>query len=289
MGLLDRLNLLIRSNMNVQAEDRHDPESALSGALVELEATLKEAQHKTAQVMRDERRLEREVNECLDEEERWEERAFVALKAGNEPAAREALGVKHRHGNRRRRVEEELDQLRVYLGDLLRGLDALEVKLSAVKSRRVARREQASSRAPRPRAPREAESEASRDAASRIARYERARGFSHQTDEAVQRWEALERRPERSVGRSTTRRLLSERDPLFSEGYGDTFEKVEASLAQFSRMERKIDEAEADAEASLSFGASDLDPDDPLYDPELADIEARFKRLEIDQGPNKKR
>ena len=130
MSLLDRLNLLIRSEINdLSRGDR------LRGAMRDMESSLRDAKRQQAEVRRSEKRLVAQIREQRDKANRWEERAVLALKNGDEDLAREALLMKNRSLAESDRLREELEEQRAYLQDINRALEALEMKLDGAKGR----------------------------------------------------------------------------------------------------------------------------------------------------------
>ncbi len=130
MSLLDRLNLLIRSEINdLSRGDR------LRGAMRDMESSLRDAKRQQIEVRRSEKRLVAQIREQRDKADRWEDRAVLALKSGDEELAREALIMKNRALAESDRLREELEQQRAYLQDIDRALEALEMKLEGAKGR----------------------------------------------------------------------------------------------------------------------------------------------------------
>jgi phage shock protein A len=262
MGLLDRLNLLIRSNLNVITgeDDASTSRDAASpnrrDILHEVHATLQDARRQTAQLMRDERRLEREQDTLRADIDCWEARALTALQADDEAAARDALLVKHRVQQRLRVSEEELAAVRAYLSDLLRSMERLESKRDTLR--------QAPRHLPSPNPPQPPYTYPARSHTPAPAHLPPIDAL----DDAARRWESITR---------------------YSAAPPPAFSDADASLAAFERVASQIDAYEARAEAAASFDPAfggplnpALDPDDPLYDARLADLEARFRHLEAE-------
>jgi phage shock protein A len=277
MGLLDRLNLLIRSNINLitGGDDTEDDTSAHPSRhdiLNEVNATLQDARRQTAQLMRDERRLEREQQTLRADIQRWEDRALTALQADDEASARDALIVKHRANQRLLRVEEELTAVRTYLTDLLRSTERLESKRDTLRVRPAAIPSASSS--PYTPAYTPATYTPTSYTSSTPAPWPSPQNAF---DDTARRWESIVHRPLASPASSS-----ASPDPSSAPAFTD----ADASLAAFERVASQIDSYEAQTEATAALSASTssaLDPDDPLYDARLADLEARFRHLEAEQ------
>ena len=130
MGVLERLNRLVRANLNDLAS-----RAAGRSVLGEVRGSLRDAKAQLVESRLAERRLAKAYDDLLDESQAWEDRALIALKGNDEPLARKALERKYEVDRRARVVKEELDGQRAYLTDLRRSLEAMEVKLQAVRER----------------------------------------------------------------------------------------------------------------------------------------------------------
>ncbi|MBN1946265.1 MAG: PspA/IM30 family protein [Bradymonadales bacterium] len=128
MSVIERLNRLVRANLNDFIS-----RGAGRGALMEVKRSLSEARAQLIECRATEKRLAQEYEGYLDEALSWEERAMLALRAGDEPLARKALQRKYQVEKQAREVKRQLDDQRAYMVDLSRSLDAIEVKLEAVR------------------------------------------------------------------------------------------------------------------------------------------------------------
>ena len=131
MSILDRLNLLVRSEFNA-ASNARGPSRA------ELRQTLREASDSLAQIRTNEREVHREYQLALDALDAAEDRAVAALGRGDEAAAKHALRQKEVLDQRARSLREQLDSHRAQLGDLRAALRALEHRAAASRERREA-------------------------------------------------------------------------------------------------------------------------------------------------------
>ncbi len=105
MGLFSRFIRVIKSNFNAGLNKIEDPEKVLGQLLIEMNQQLIEMKRSVAGAIADEKRIERQMNEQLVQSREWERRAILALKAGKEDLAREAL-------ERKRGVDEYAEQYR---------------------------------------------------------------------------------------------------------------------------------------------------------------------------------
>ncbi len=96
MGMFERLRRLIRSNVNDMVRKAEDPEKMLNQLVLDMNKQLTEAKRNVATAITEEKRLQRHVEEQRSRANEWEQRAIVALRAGKEDLAREALVRKQR-------------------------------------------------------------------------------------------------------------------------------------------------------------------------------------------------
>lgn len=136
MGILDRINTLVRANINDLVYRSEEPERALDGSMQEMSRSLAEARAQIRSAEQSEARLVEQIRAGREEALLWEERAMEALRRGDEAQARECLVHKKRAEQRAETQRSELQQQRDYVADLGRSLDALQIKLDAVRSRR---------------------------------------------------------------------------------------------------------------------------------------------------------
>jgi phage shock protein A len=94
MGIFSRLAQLIRSNLNDLISRSEDPEKMLNQIVLEMNNQLVEAKKQVAASIADEKRLAKQLEQETSNAQEWERRAMLALRAGNEPLAKEALARK---------------------------------------------------------------------------------------------------------------------------------------------------------------------------------------------------
>lgn len=96
MGIFTRLNTVIKSNLNALVDKAEDPEKLISQTILDMEAELKKAKRELVTTLGNAKRLEKKVQEHKDEATKWEDKAVLALRQGDEELAREALRRKGR-------------------------------------------------------------------------------------------------------------------------------------------------------------------------------------------------
>jgi phage shock protein A len=91
MGIFDRFRRVVKSNLNDLISKAENPEKMLNQLIVDMSEQLIEAKKSVASAIADEKKLERAMNQNAAQSQEWERKARLALKAGKEDLAREAL------------------------------------------------------------------------------------------------------------------------------------------------------------------------------------------------------
>jgi len=97
MGIFSRLGTLIKSNLNDLITKAEDPEKMLTQVLLEMQQQLVEAKKAVAVAIADEKKLQKQYTAESDKSKEWERKAMVAVRAGDDNLARQALARKQEH------------------------------------------------------------------------------------------------------------------------------------------------------------------------------------------------
>jgi len=97
MGIFSRLGTLIKSNINDLITKAEDPEKMLTQVLLEMQQQLVEAKKAVAVAIADEKKLQKQYSAEADKSKEWERKAMVAVRAGDDNLARQALARKQEH------------------------------------------------------------------------------------------------------------------------------------------------------------------------------------------------
>lgn len=91
MGMFERLKTVISSNINSLISKAEDPEKMLNQMIIDMNEQLIESKKAVAMAIADEKKLEREMIENKAKAEEWEKKAMLAVRAGRDDLAKEAL------------------------------------------------------------------------------------------------------------------------------------------------------------------------------------------------------
>jgi phage shock protein A len=99
MGIFSRLKTLISSNVNDAISKAEKPEKMLNQLLIEMNEQLIESKKAVALAIADEKKLEREMQNQESLSAEWERKAMLAVQAGKDDLAKEALLRKQEYDN----------------------------------------------------------------------------------------------------------------------------------------------------------------------------------------------
>jgi len=106
MGIWARISTLVKSNINAMISKAEDPEKILNQLIIDMREQFLEARKQVAVAIADEKRLKRQYEQELEKAQEWEKKAMVAVKAGRDDLATQALARKSEHD----RLAEEWQQ-----------------------------------------------------------------------------------------------------------------------------------------------------------------------------------
>jgi len=136
MGLFSRLGTLIKSNLNDIISKAEDPEKMLNQVLVEMKGHLIEAKKQVAVAIGDEKRLKKQYDDQVSSARDWERKAMLAVQAGDDELAKEALGRKEEHENLSIQFEQQWQLQKDAVDKLKDQLRLLNSRIEEAKRKR---------------------------------------------------------------------------------------------------------------------------------------------------------
>jgi phage shock protein A len=143
MGILGRLSTMIKSNVNDLIDSMQDPAKEIDQMVRDMEESAREARSEVATCMAEEKRLSKRIETLTAEAKSWEDKAAMAVRAGDDALAREALARKAEKETERAETQKSLQEQEVYVDQLAVGLKALDARVKDVKLRQGSLREKA--------------------------------------------------------------------------------------------------------------------------------------------------
>jgi phage shock protein A len=146
MGIFARLARLIKSNINDLISRSEDPEKMLHQIIIDMNSQLLEAKKQVAASIADEKRLAKQVEAEQAKAIEWEKRAMMAVRAGDDSLAREALTRKAEHDGLTEQYRQQWQKQKQAVEQLKLALRALNNKIEEAKRKKsllVARKKRA--------------------------------------------------------------------------------------------------------------------------------------------------
>ena len=136
MSMFERFQRVVKSNLNSLADQAEDPGKVLDQLVLDLEAELRRSKQDRITQLGTAKRLEKKAEEHAQELQEWEDKAVLALRAGDEGLARDALKMKQKvkasHEGARRQAEAAASAV----AQLADAITQAEVKLEDLKARK---------------------------------------------------------------------------------------------------------------------------------------------------------
>jgi phage shock protein A len=129
MGILDRIRTVLKSNINALISKAENPEKMLNQLMIDMNENLLEAKKQTAMSIADEKKLERQMLENKAQAEDWEKKAMLAVKAGKDDLAKEALVRKQEYEGYAASFQKEFESQHTAVEQLKDALRQLQGKI----------------------------------------------------------------------------------------------------------------------------------------------------------------
>lgn len=128
MGILQRINRIVKANINDIVDKAEDPVKTIKELLREMEGAIREAQTQTAHAIAGLKRLEMHARDNEGQVKLWEERATMALERDDEDLARQALRRKKLYADQTEPLAKQIEQQQRSVETLKTSLAALRLK-----------------------------------------------------------------------------------------------------------------------------------------------------------------
>ena len=197
MGIFSRTRDIIAANFSDMIEKADDPEKMIRMIIVEMEETLVEVRAGAARTIADQKEMQRHAVKLEGLQADWADKAQLALSKGREDLARAALMEKRKAADLARQLSDEMDVLEQSLRANEEDIAKLQQRLREARSRQsmiAARLESAENRV-------------------RL----RKLMTTERVDEALARFEMLERRVDYAEGHADALGMAMKGEPSLAE------------------------------------------------------------------------
>jgi phage shock protein A len=227
MGIFSRTLDIFASNFNEMLDKADDPSKTIRMMIVEMEDTLVEVRASAARTIADQKEMHRHTVKLHKLQADWADKAQLALSKGREDLARAALVEK----NKAVAMAEQLKQEITVLDDALRAYEADIQKLQNRLREARSRQTQISARL--------------ESAENRVKL--RTLMTSERVDDAMTRFDQLERRVDYAEGRADALRIAEDGKPSLADEIAalEGADKIDEELEAMKRaLEKPQDEKE---------------------------------------------
>lgn len=136
MGIWQRIKTLFKSNINAAISDAEDPQKMLEQAILDMQQQMAEARKQVSSSIADEKRLARQLQEQRELGADWEKKAELAVRAGDDSLAREALKRKAEHDSHAAELDKQWQIQKAAIDKLKDQLRVLNDKLEEAKRKK---------------------------------------------------------------------------------------------------------------------------------------------------------
>ncbi len=146
MGIFSRLSTLLKANINDLISRSEDPEKILNQLIIDMREQLIEAKKQVAVSIADEKRLKKQLDNELNLAREWEKKAMMAIRAGRDDLAKEALNRKGEHDQLATEFQAQWEAQKAAADKLRDALRRLNSKIEEAKRKKnllIARKKRA--------------------------------------------------------------------------------------------------------------------------------------------------
>jgi phage shock protein A len=136
MGIFSRLKTMISSNVNDLIGKAEKPEKMLNQLIIDMQTQLLESKKAVALAIADEKKLERELLNQETQAQEWERKAMLAVRAGKDDLAREALIRKQEYDNASSEYRKQWESQKASVEKLKESLRELQNKIEEAQRKK---------------------------------------------------------------------------------------------------------------------------------------------------------
>jgi phage shock protein A len=136
VGIFSRLKTLIASNVNDLISRAEKPEKMLNQLIIEMNEQLIESKKAVAMAIADEKKLEREKDNQFAFAKDWERKALLAVNAGKDDLAKEALLRKQEYDNSAAEYLKQWETQKISVDQLKESLRELQNKIEEAQRKK---------------------------------------------------------------------------------------------------------------------------------------------------------
>ena len=135
MAIFSRIADILKANINDMIDKAEDPEKMVKQLIVEIEQDVEEATQALGQAMGSQKMAAKELADAMAKSADWNDKARLALKAGNEDLARRALECKVGVDAQIEAMQKSYDQITAQVNKMKDQVTDLRMKLDEARAR----------------------------------------------------------------------------------------------------------------------------------------------------------
>jgi phage shock protein A len=136
MGIFSRIKTLVSANVNDVISKAEKPEKMLNQLIIEMNDQLIESKKAVAMAIADEKKLERERDNQQAQSGEWERKAMLAVQAGKDDLAKEALLRKQEYDNAALEYQKQWEAQKASVDKLKESLRDLQSKIEEAQRKK---------------------------------------------------------------------------------------------------------------------------------------------------------
>lgn len=135
MSIINRISDILKSNINDLLDKAEDPEKMVKQIIIDMEEQVRNATEALAQAMTSEKQAYAQLEKAKASSKEWEDKAKLALQAGNQDLARKALASKVEVDKNVEALQASYNQIAAQTSDLHSRVEILRQKLEEARQK----------------------------------------------------------------------------------------------------------------------------------------------------------
>ncbi|MDO4404054.1 MAG: PspA/IM30 family protein [Atopobiaceae bacterium] len=135
MAIFSRIADILKANINDMIDKAEDPEKMVKQLIIEIEQDVDEATQALGQAMGAQKMAAKELADAMAKSADWNDKAKLALKAGNEELARKALECKVGVDAQIEPLQKSYDEISANVNKMKDQVQTLRMKLDEARAR----------------------------------------------------------------------------------------------------------------------------------------------------------
>lgn len=135
MAIFSRIADILKANINDLIDRAENPEKMVKQIIIDMEEQLTQATQALGQAMASEKQAQRQLENAKKSSQEWEQKAKMALQAGNQDLARRALESKVNIDQNVTQFQASFDQIHMQVAQMRDNVQVLRSKLDEARAR----------------------------------------------------------------------------------------------------------------------------------------------------------